>query len=616
MNPKTPNQSTDKSCSDTTSRWYLYRRLLGYARPYIGVFSVSIAGFFVYALGSILLIDSIKFLLDAFSETDGGDFSLIAIMLNWVFSSRDYIILDRFRIVILVVLIVASFGRAIGFFIGNYFMSLVTYSVMHTLRIELFEAMMRMPRVYYDRNVRNRLISKIIFNIEQFSGMLGGALKALLCEGLTIIGSVSYMLYLNWKMTLIFFVTVPAFVVIASVVARHFRRYSQRIQDSMGLIAQYGSESLEAFETLKIYAAESQQIANFNRASKFNRDQTFKLFFVRSLSSPIFQVLLALALAVLFWFALDPDVIVDFPAGTLVVFLTVAGQMSKPIRTLSNIHSDICAALVAAEDLFEHIDQCPETDEGTRSIQRASGRIELDQVSFRYPNARTYALNKVSLIIEPGETVAFVGRSGSGKSTLVQLLLRFYDPGHGAIYLDNQEISEYILADYRRQFSVVSQSINLLSETIRNNIAIGELNTASYNEVLVASQRAHAIEFIERMPDGLDTVLMNNGGNLSGGQCQRLAIARALLKNAPVLILDEATSALDNESEALIQLALEEVTADSTTLIIAHRLSTIERADRVVVLDQGCIVAQGRHADLLDQSSLYSKLYQQELIGQ
>jgi subfamily B ATP-binding cassette protein MsbA len=427
-----------------------------------------------------------------------------------------------------------------------------------------------------------------------------------------VIALVTYMLYLNWRLTLVFFAVAPAIGLVVVVVGRHFRRYSRRIQDSMGSVTQVSGESLGAFDVLRVFSATRQQTERFTEASRFNRNQSLKLAFVQAVSTPVIQTLLALALGALFWFALDPTLMSGFSAGSLVAFITAAAQMGKPIRTLSGVQSIIQRGLAAAEDIFEQIDTPPEPDRGTTPLQRARGELEVERLSFRYPGCDDYALENVSLHLAPGETVALVGRSGSGKSTLVQLLLRFYAPDHGEVRLDDLIVDEYRLADYRRQFAVVSQSINLFSDTIRNNIAFGETADASYDAVLAAARGAHAIEFIEQQPNGLDTVLGDGGAGLSGGQKQRLAIARALLKDAPILILDEATSALDTESEAFIQDALAEFCKQRTTLVIAHRLSTIENADRVVVLDGGRIVASGPHQQLLAESPLYARLHKQD----
>lgn len=589
----------------------LYRRLLGYVIPHTGVFLVSIFGFLVYSLGNVLLADLTQFLLDSLGEATTVSLGLVAGAAHWIWPPGDKSTLDYARIAVPLAALVLSFGRAMGYFVGNYFMNIVARSVIHTLRTELFGTMMRAPKSYYDQQSPGTLISKLTFNVEQVSGAASDALKVILREGLTIVALVSYMLYLNWKLSLVFFAVAPAIGLVVVVVGRHFRRYSRRIQDSMGAVTQVSGESLRAFDVLRIFGGEAQQNNQFEQASLFNRNQSLKLALVEAVSTPVIQTLLALALGALFWFALDPTILAGFSAGSLVAFITAAAQLGKPVKTLSGIQSIVQRGLAAAEDVFAQLDTPAEIDRGTTPIEKARGFLEVDSLSFTYPGSDTHALRNVSFTVKPGETVALVGRSGSGKSTIAQLLLRFYHPDAGEIRLDDLIVDEYRLADYRRQFSVVSQAVELFSDTVRNNIAFGGLGESSYDQILEAARRAHAIEFIERLPDGLDTRLGDNGAGLSGGQRQRLAIARALLKQAPVLILDEATSALDGESERAVQEALGSGQNQRATLVIAHRLSTIERADRIILLDKGEILAQGTHEQLVQSSALYAAMYRQ-----
>ncbi len=596
--------------------WALYRRLLRYIVPYSMALVLSIGGFIVYSLGNVLLADLTQFLLDSLGEKPAIQIGLVSAAAQWFWPPGEMTTLDYARIAVPIAAVVISLGRALGYFAGNFFMNTVARGVVHDLRTQLFDVLLRVPKAHQDQYSTGSLISKVTFNVEQVSGAASDALRIMLREGLTIVALISYMLYLNWQLSLIFFAVAPAIALVVQIVGKHFRRYSRRIQESMGSVTQLSNESVGAFQEIRMFNAAESQSARFRAASQFNRVQSLKLAFVQAFSTPVIQTLLAGALGTLFWFALDPEILVNFSSGSLVAFITAAAQLGKPIRTLSNVQSVIQRGLAAAEDVFLQLDTAPECDEGTVAIDRARGELKFDAVSFRYAGAEQDAVSDISFSVPAGSTIAVVGRSGSGKSTLVQLLSRFYQPTCGEISLDGLPIEHYQLADYRRQIAVVSQDVVLFADTVRNNIAFGSLASASDGALKKATALAHADAFIAKLPKGFETVLGDDGAGLSGGQRQRLAIARALLKDAPILVLDEATSALDNESEALIQAALEQVIADRTTLVIAHRLSTVERADQVLVLDHGKIVAQGRHADLLAEGGLYARLYQQDFAAE
>ena len=604
------NSLADQSVK-TVSDSKLYGRLLTYAFAYKWSLFLSFLGYVVYSLGNVLLADLTQFLLDSLGGQPMAGLGFVSQASQWIWPPGDKTPTDYARIAVPVAAVVLSLGRALGFFAGSYFMNKVARSVVHVLRTQLFDVLVRAPKAHIDKYSTGELLSKVTFNVEQVSGAASDALKTMLREGLTIIALVSYMLYLNWELTAVFFIVAPAIGLVVHVVGKHFRRYSKRIQDSMGSVTEVTAESLAGLDDVRIYGATEQISERFESVSLFNKQQSLKLAFVQAISTPIIQTLLALALGALFWFALDPAVLKEFSAGSLVAFITAAAQLGKPIRTLSNIQSIIQRGLAAAEDIFEQLDTELEQNTGGSSLGKVNGRVEFHNIAFRYPGAQSDAIYDVSFAVEAGQTVAVVGRSGSGKSTLVKLLARFYTPTRGQITLDGQDIQGIELANYREHLAFVPQAINLFSDTVAGNIALGSMSDSSREAVIDAAKQAQADGFVSELESDYDTLIGEQGVGLSGGQQQRVAIARALLKAAPVLILDEATSALDNESESLIQTALDASRAGRTTFVVAHRLSTIESADTVLVMDEGRVVAAGSHSSLLEQEPIYRSLHQQ-----
>ena len=604
------NSLVDQS-GKTVSDSKLYGRLLTYAFAYKWSLVLSFLGYVVYSLGNVLLADLTQFLLDSLGGQPMAGLGFVSQAAQWIWPPGDKSPTDYARIAVPVAAVVLSLGRALGFFAGSYFMNKVARSVVHVLRTQLFDVLVRAPKAHIDKFSTGELLSKVTFNVEQVSGAASDALKTMLREGLTIIALVSYMLYLNWELTAVFFIVAPAIGLVVHVVGKHFRRYSKRIQDSMGSVTEVTAESLSGLDDVRIYGATEQVSERFESVSLFNKQQSLKLAFVQAVSTPIIQTLLALALGALFWFALDPAVLQEFSAGSLVAFITAAAQLGKPIRTLSNIQSIIQRGLAAAEDIFEQLDTELEQNTGGSILGHVNGCVAFHNIGFRYPGAQNDAIFDVSFSVEAGQTVAVVGRSGSGKSTLVKLLARFYTPTAGHITLDDVDIQSIELSNYRENLAFVPQSINLFSDTVAGNIALGGMSGSSREAVIEAAKQAQADGFVSELESDYDTLIGEQGVGLSGGQQQRVAIARALLKAAPVLILDEATSALDNESESLIQTALDASRVGRTTFVVAHRLSTIESADTVLVMDEGRVVAAGSHANLLEHEPIYRSLHQQ-----
>jgi subfamily B ATP-binding cassette protein MsbA len=573
---------------------------------------ISIFGYIIYSACNVLLAELMQFILDAIGGNNKVSSGIISGAVYSVMGTEHGMTdtqLARFAVPIMMVLIAGS--RGIGFFVGGYFINSVARHVVHNIRCELFDKMLVAKSSYYDTQTSGALISKITFNVEQVTGAVTKALKIALREGFSVILLMSYLIYVNWRLCLVFLVVTPLIAFVVAIVGKHFRRYSRRIQASMGDVTQVSNESIGGYREVRMFGGKKQESGKFKTASDYNRVQSMKLTFADALSTPVIQIMVASALAALVWFALSPSIMSDFSAGQFAAFLTAAGQLAKPIRQLSGIQNIIQRGLAAAEDIFGQLDLEDEPNEGLHKVSRAKGKVEFRDVSFSYDNSTEPVLHNVSLCVNPGETVALVGKSGSGKSTLMNLLSRMYCHGSGTIFLDDIPVQEFELDNLREQIALVSQQVHLFHDTVAGNIAFGGLAHHSRKNIIEAANAANALSFVERLPEGFDTVLGEDGGGLSGGQRQRIAIARAILKDAPVLILDEATSALDNESEHRIQQALEMVMSGRTTFVIAHRLSTVEKVDRIIVLDNGRIINQGTHEDLLESGGLYAQLYHQ-----
>ena len=560
------------------------KRLFSYTFRFKFSFILSIFGFILFASADIAAVEWIRRIIE-YINSDQDDFSI-------------YLVLA---------LIFIAMGRGAGFFIGNYFMSRVGFGIVHDLRSELFSKLINLPKNFFDQNQSGQLINRITFTTTQVSGAASNAIKTLVREGFLLLGLLAYMLTLNWKLTLLLLITTPFIALIVYVAGRRLRKLAKTIQTAMGDVTHLASEAVDGNLEIKSFNAEKYEKDRFFAANASNKNQNLKLEATSNLATPIIQLLVSVSLSIVAYFALGSQLGIELSAEDFVAFITAAGLMAKPIRQLSNINAVIQKGLAAAVEIFDQLDTKEEEDIGELDSE-ILGNIKFSDVSFAY-NSKEPVLTNLNFSITKNETVAIVGKSGSGKSTIANLISRFYSDFTGEISVDDVSILDYQLSHLRKSISIVNQSPTLFNDTIEKNIAYGDsdIDQAKLKE---SAEISGCNEFISRLPEGFKSEIGDDGVLLSGGQRQRLAIARAFYKDSPIIILDEATSALDNESELIVQEAIEQLINNRTTIVIAHRLSTIENADKILVLDNGSVAESGTHDELLGQEGIYKSLYQ------
>ncbi|WP_373778667.1 lipid A ABC transporter ATP-binding protein/permease MsbA [Glaesserella sp.] len=578
--------------SQDQSTWQTFKRLWPMISPFKAGIVVAMFAMILNAGADAYLITMLKPLIDEGFGTS---------------SDRHFLKIMAFIVVALI------FARGLTSFISTYCLAWVSGKVVMTMRQRVFKHLMFMPVTFFDQNSSGKLLSRITYDSEQIANSSANALQSVVREGFYIIFLVATMFYYSWRLSLVLFLIGPLIAVLIRVVSKRFRRLSRNMQESMGSMTESAEQMLRGHKVVLSFGGQKVEEERFNHTSNDMRRKGMKMTAASAISDPIIQVIASLALAVVLFIAGSPEIIGnDLTAGEFAAVIGALMGILRPLKTLTNVNAQFQRGMAASQTLFTLFDLPTEQDSGTYKIERANGNIRFENVTFTYHGKDHPALQKVSFNLPAGKTLALVGRSGSGKSTIANLITRFYEIDSGNIYLDDRDIRDYNLNNLREQCAIVSQQVHLFNDTVANNIAYAAKDKYSREQIEAAAKAAYAMEFIEKMPQGLDTVIGENGVSLSGGQRQRLAIARALLRNSPVLVLDEATSALDTESERAIQAALDELQKDRTVLVIAHRLSTIEKADEILVVDHGQIIERGNHQTLLEQNGAYKQLYQMQ----
>lgn len=580
------SQAKLKQTTQVANAFTIYSRLLTYVRRYWIALVIA-------AFASML-----------YSGVDAWFIYFLKPLLNEGLVSKDKHFLRFAPLLVMGVFII----RGIASFFSNYYIASASRNVIMNLRQDVFAHLQKLPARYYDHNTSGQVLSVLLYGVDQVANASADVLTTAIQSIFLLLGLVIVMFSISVKLTILYFITLPLVLIIMRIASLRIRKLSLSIQDSIAELSHRAEENIEGYKVVRAFEGQAYEVEQFNKAARVNRQREMKVVVARSVSVSAVQLITAMALALTLYIATLDSAHSLLSPGGFVSMIAAMLALLKPMKDLAFVQNKLYRGLAGAQNVFELLSQPIEVDEGTRILKRAKGSIRFNQVSFSYEGGKN-VLQEINLAIEPGEKVALVGKSGSGKTTLVSLLPRFYQQFKGTITLDGYSITDYSLQDLRRQFALVSQHVTLFHDTIRNNIAYGQFDHCSEEQILAAAKSSYALEFIEKLPHGMDTLIGENGVLLSGGQRQRLAIARAILKDAPILILDEATSSLDTESERYIQAALTSLIENRTTIMIAHRLSTIEHADKIVVMESGRIVEIGKHEHLLEKNGLYAQLY-------
>lgn len=573
--------------TQATSNWELYKRLLGYLKSYWKMFIVSVVAMLIVA-GT----------MPAFGY-------LLKPLINEGFVDKNMKSMSWLPLAI----VALFFVRGLFNFINEYCTTYLSSHLVQRLRSEMFNKMMHLPTSYFSSNTGGRLMSRILNDVNQITDAGFNVITVIAKDGVSVVGLLGLLTYLNWRLTLITFIILPVVAVCIQTVSKRLRKLSANNQIYLGQLMQVLGESINGERVVKIYGGQDYENRRFNRIADDVRRNLLKQVSASSAGTGITQLMASVALAAIIYAAARQAGLSGFSAGDFMSFLSSMIMMFDPIKRMTGVMQSLQRGLAAAESVFTFLDQPEESNEGKQILSPKPGNIEFCDVVHRYPEAERNSLNHINLLVPQGKVTALVGASGCGKTTLANMLPRFLNPGEGKVLISGVNINEYTLESLRSRMAFVGQNVVLFNGTIAENIAYAQADKFSEEEIINAAKAANAWEFIQKMPQGLHTEVGENGLKLSGGQRQRLAIARALLKNAPILILDEATSALDNESERLVQTALENLMQNRTTLVIAHRLSTIEKADNIVVMHEGNVVEQGTHHELISAGGRYSDLH-------